>query len=248
MHLLLKNPKDAICAFEEGIGMLRSNLGFQIHQHTIDELLSSNLFWLAESYKEIGDVDAALKYSKEAKLYRDKLNQGEMNMASIELASQFAFLVLKKCSFKMGVLEEIVVPNIRKLYSSTLGMLDKVFKFVRSNKMVPYVYPPSAPYLISKSLNYSSYSMPKKQQILFNLSKVIIQLKIVTLTSERETFKKARECEVNTTLYKHGIQQIVQLGPAQYVDDLITRHKCGEKVLHHLNVCIKLVEDPEIDQ
>ena len=235
--------------FEEAISMLRSNLGFQIHQHTIDESSSTNLFWLAESYRDIGDVDAALKYSKEAKDFQDKWSNGEMSVNSVELSSQFAFLVLRKCSFKMGVLEEIVVPNVKKLYLSTLGMLDKVFKFVRSNKQVPYVYPPYTPYLISKSMTYGQVeTMPKRQQILFQLAKIILQLKIVITTNEKDTFKKAREVETNANLYKHVIQQIVQLGPAQYIDDLLTRYKCGEKVLPHLNVCIKLVEDPEIDQ
>eukprot|EP00835_Amoeboradix_gromovi_P004361 NODE_335_length_10686_cov_0.203363.p4 type:complete len:250 gc:universal NODE_335_length_10686_cov_0.203363:1442-693(-) len=248
LHLLLKKPKEAICAIEESITMLRNfNPIYTLHPLVLDQLLANNLFWLAESYRDIGDIDAALKYSKEAKLYLDKC--GEMSTGSIECISQFSFIVLKKCSFKIGVLEEIVVPNIRKLYATTMGMLDKVFKFVRSNKSVPYVYPPNTPYLVSKSLIYSSVTMPSRQNVLFEIAKIILQLKITCLTQEKELFRKARELgNVPSALYKIVIQQIVQLGPAQYIDDLLTRYKCGEKVLPQLNVCIKLVEDSEIDQ
>eukprot|EP00834_Sanchytrium_tribonematis_P003223 NODE_118_length_18285_cov_1.016606.p8 type:complete len:255 gc:universal NODE_118_length_18285_cov_1.016606:17988-17224(-) len=253
LSLLLKKPREAICSFEEAISMLRSNSGFRLNQTTIDQLVSSNLFWLSESYRDIGDIDSALKYSKESKNYHERLpeKEGEMTAETIELMSQFAFLVLKKCSFKHGVLEEIVVQNIKKLYVSALTMLDRVFKFVRSNKAVPYVYPPNSPYIVAKC--FSAYSSklnktPPRQQILFQLSKIILQLKIVVLTSEKDTFRKAREHPVNQQLYKSVIQQIVQLGPAQFLDDLLTRYKCGEKVLPHINVCIKLVEDPELDE
>ncbi len=224
--------------------MLRSNIGYQLSPGTIDQLLSDNLFWLAESYSDIGDLDSALNYLRKCKSLQDKCDHGEMTSTGMQIQSRFAYLVLKKCRFEMGTLEEIVVPNIKKAYVTMLTTFDKVFKFVRSNKDIPYVYPPNTPYLISKCLVYSQVStLPSKNTILTQLTKIILQLKIAVLGNEKEIFKKAREHEINPQLYKTVILQIIQLGPAQYFDDLLTRYKCGEKVLPNIHACIALVEE-----
>lgn len=192
------------------------------------EAVAENLYCLAESSSDKGDIEEALQFGRESRKIRESIH-GLMHPKTVDSYQQVARLLASRYNGYDGV----ITVSIRNDLSEAIGLYDRVFVFVKNSEG-------------------ETYRDKSKQSVLLNLIRTLIILKIkIVPTQHKELIRRIREStqSLDGSVVRQAILKLIHLTPVVYLEQIFQQLNLAEvsqQTYDELATVVQISESPEI--
>jgi tetratricopeptide (TPR) repeat protein len=192
------------------------------------EAVAENLYCLAESNSDKGDIEEALQYGREGCKLRESIH-GQQHPKTIDSYQQLARLLASRYNGYDGV----ITASVRNDISEAISLYECVFRFV-------------------KETEGEKYREKNKRSVLLNLIRTLIGLKLkIAPTQHKELARRLRETQwaLQGSVVKQAILKLIHLTPIVYLEQIFQRldsNDAYQQASDELTAVVQIAESPEL--